>query len=108
MPRLGGGRPRKGHGAEARAVAPAHRKGRRSNRAHSKQHHDEPIDRSHEKRGQHDMLTTTRNRATTGKMMALGLLMAVLMAASLLAASQARASTTFTVNSTEDHSDAVL
>ena len=54
------------------------------------------------------MMTTTRNRATTGKMMALGLLMAVLMAASLLAASQARASTTFTVNSTEDHSDAVL
>jgi CSLREA domain-containing protein len=54
------------------------------------------------------MITTTENRATTGKVMALGLLLAALMAASLLAAGQARASTTFTVNSTEDHSDAVL
>ncbi len=41
-------------------------------------------------------------------MMALGLLLAALMAASLLAASQAHASTTFTVNSTSDHADAIL
>ena len=54
------------------------------------------------------MINTTENRATTAKVMALGLLLAALMAASLLAASQARASTTFTVNSTEDHSDAIL
>ena len=41
-------------------------------------------------------------------MMVFGLLLSALIAASLLAASQASASTTFTVNSTEDHSDAVL
>src|SRR5215217_315568 len=54
------------------------------------------------------MITTPNNTATVGKVVALGLLLAALMAASLLAASQARASTPFTVNSTEDHSDAVL
>ncbi len=54
------------------------------------------------------MITAMGNRATTRTMMALGLLLAAPMAASLLAAGQASASTTFTVNSTEDHSDAVL
>jgi len=48
------------------------------------------------------MITTTRNRATTGKVMALGLLLAALLAAMLLIASQAHASTTFTVINTND------
>jgi len=55
------------------------------------------------------MITTTRNEATTAKVMALGFLLAALMAASLvLAEGRAHASTTFTVNSTEDHADANL
>src|SRR5215217_2548530 len=54
------------------------------------------------------MMTTTRNRATTGKMMALGLLLAALAVPLMMAAKPAHASTTFTVNSTADHSDAVL
>jgi hypothetical protein len=48
------------------------------------------------------MITTTRNRATTGKVMALGLLLSALLAAMLLIASQAHASTTFTVTNTND------
>jgi len=48
------------------------------------------------------MITTTRNRATTGKVMALGLLLSALLAAMLLIASQAHASTTFTVINTND------
>src|SRR5215212_11025217 len=54
------------------------------------------------------MMTTTRNRATTGKMMALGLLLAALAVPLMMAAKPAHASTTFTVNSTADHADAVL
>ena len=48
------------------------------------------------------IITTTRNRATTAKVMALGLLLAALLAAMLLIASQAHASTTFTVTNTND------
>src|SRR5829696_7887106 len=48
------------------------------------------------------MITTMRNRATTGIVMALGLLLSALLAAMLLIASQAHASTTFTVTNTND------
>jgi CSLREA domain-containing protein len=57
------------------------------------------------RRGTRKMITPTPNRATIGKTLAL---MVLLAAITLLAASHARASTTFTVNSTEDHSDALL
>src|SRR5215204_3643162 len=45
------------------------------------------------------MITSTQNRATTGKLLALTI---------LLAAKPSYASTTFTVNSTADHADAIL
>ena len=51
------------------------------------------------------MINSTENRATTTKVMALGLLLATLMAASLLTAQPAHASTTFTVDSTADYGD---
>jgi len=54
------------------------------------------------------MMQLTQNRVAS-RILVLGVLLAALMAASLmLAAGQARASTTFTVNATEDHSDALL
>jgi CSLREA domain-containing protein len=51
------------------------------------------------------MINATENRASTAKVMALGLLLAALMAASLLAAQPVNASTTFTVDSTGDYGD---
>ena len=45
------------------------------------------------------MITSPQNRATTGKLLALTI---------LLAAKPSYASTTFTVNSTADHADAIL
>jgi len=51
------------------------------------------------------MITSTLNRATTGRLLALAFLLAVL-ASLMLAAGPARATTTFTVNSTADHADA--
>ena len=55
------------------------------------------------------MMQLTQNRVAGSRIVALGMLVAALMAASLLlAAGQARAVTTFYVNSTADHSDANL
>jgi CSLREA domain-containing protein len=55
------------------------------------------------------MTQATQNRVMASRILALGTLLAALMAAFvMLAASQAHASTTFYVNSTEDHADALL
>ena len=51
------------------------------------------------------MITSTLNGATTGRLLALAFLLAVL-ASLMLAAGPAHATTTFTVNSTADHADA--
>ena len=51
------------------------------------------------------MMHLTQNRATTGKLLALALLLAAIVASLMLAAKPAHASTTFTVNSTADHAD---
>jgi hypothetical protein len=53
------------------------------------------------------MTQATQNRVMASRILALGTLLAALMAAFvMLAASQAHASTTFYVNSTADNSDA--
>ena len=55
------------------------------------------------------MITSTQNRATIGKVLALALLLLAALAASLVLAERpAHAGTTFIVNSTEDHPDANL
>src|SRR5215212_11280547 len=54
------------------------------------------------------MITSTQNRVTTGKLLALAFLLAAIAASLVLAAKPAHASTTFTVNSTADHADAIL
>jgi CSLREA domain-containing protein len=54
------------------------------------------------------MITSTLNRATTGKALAIVFVLAALTAALALAPSPSYASATFTVNSTEDHDDAIL
>src|SRR5215218_2267482 len=51
------------------------------------------------------MMHTTQNMVAANRIMALGVLLAALMAAMLLAAGSAHASTTFTVNSTGDKND---
>jgi CSLREA domain-containing protein len=57
------------------------------------------------KKGTKQMITSTPNRATRGRGLALAFLVAALVASLMLAAGPAQASTTFTVNSTADHSD---
>src|SRR5918998_4161872 len=55
------------------------------------------------------MMRLTHNRVAASRLLALGLLLAMVMAAPLmLAPSPSYASTTFYVNSTEDHADALL
>jgi len=54
------------------------------------------------------MTTSTQNRETKGKLLALAVLLAALAVSLMLAARPAHASTTFTVNSTEDHADQML
>src|SRR5215203_1598721 len=54
------------------------------------------------------MITSTQNRVTTGKLLALAFLLAAIAASLVLAAKPAHASTTFTINSTADHADAIL
>jgi CSLREA domain-containing protein len=51
------------------------------------------------------MMTTTKNRTTRGKVMALGVLLAALVASLMLTAQPSHASTTFTVDSTADYGD---
>src|SRR5215210_5894632 len=52
------------------------------------------------------MIISTQNRATKGKLLALVVLLAAI-ASLILVAGPSYASTTFTVNSTEDHADAI-
>ena len=54
------------------------------------------------------MTTSTQNRVTTGRLLAIAVLLAALTASMMLAAKSAHASTTFTVNSTADYADANL
>jgi CSLREA domain-containing protein len=54
------------------------------------------------------MITSTQNRETIGKVLALAVLVAALAASLMLAAKPSHAATTFTVNSTADHADANL
>ena len=51
------------------------------------------------------MITSTKYGATKGEMLALGVLLAALMASLMLAAKPSHASTTFTVDSTADYGD---
>ena len=52
------------------------------------------------------MITSTQNRVTKGKVLAIAVLLAALLASLMLAAKPSHATTTFTVNSTADYADA--
>src|SRR5215212_7882175 len=94
--------------ARAISLAPARRRRRRVHRAEAKA---TPSRRprwsigKQVKKGIQEMITSTKYGATKGKMLALGVLLAALMASLMLAVKPSHASTTFTVDSTADYGD---